>query len=153
MTSGFPAVVSKNILSDAIRGLLVGRKSSIRIIKYADSNEHLWATIHQIVAPEPWHVSHYRHKAFLDTTCQLFDCALFYRVSSNAAEHGPILRQPIDPISYHSAGSYVEDRQMGPHAIRNNLHTIPSRIEGSQRGDMVMLDFPQAANSAPPRSS
>jgi hypothetical protein len=38
---------------------------------------------------------------------------------------------------------------MGPHAIRNNLHTIPSRIEGSQRGDMVMLNFPLAANSAP----
>src|SRR3954468_1841132 len=79
----------QDVIPDPIRGLLVGSKRSIRVVKYADSNEHFWATIHQIVAPETGHVSHYRHKAFLDTMYQLFDCALFDRVSPNGAEHGP----------------------------------------------------------------
>jgi hypothetical protein len=36
---------------------------------------------------------------------------------------------------------------VGPYTLRNNLHTISSRIEGRQRRDIFMLDFPARAAS------
>src|SRR5689334_8930636 len=104
MTSGFPAVVSKIFFLTQSAACSLDARAPSALSNTLIAMSTSGATIHQIVTPEPWHVSHNRHKAFLDTTCQLFNCALFHRVSSNAAEHGPILRQPIDPISITAQG-------------------------------------------------
>jgi hypothetical protein len=47
----------ENVVPHPVRRLLIGGKRFIRAVKPADSDQHVWATIEQIIAPESGHLS------------------------------------------------------------------------------------------------
>jgi hypothetical protein len=101
----------ENVVPHPVRRLLIGGKRFIRAVKPADSDQHVWATVEQIIAPESGHLSQQGQEALLHAPSEFLRRAVSHPVLSNAGEHvvpcdgqprGIASPRPRDHPTYHS---------------------------------------------------